>query len=210
MAGGTLLLPATGKPRLSTLELERLLQPYDLDRIKHPVAVVGVRGYYRNTMGAPGVNDRGIYDDAIFLHSPSAFAAFNANTDPSAYRKGQGQGAGRGMASLESGMWLVYQFDKHKGKYLALCQRSGPVTVVRDGNPPYKDTGYFGINIHRGGFTSTSSEGCQTIHPAQWVSFIGLAQDHRRGDTGGRAGTRSPSRMSCWTTHSSSRGQVSD
>jgi len=145
-----------------------------------PVTVVGQRGYYRDTMGAPKVNDRGIYDDAVFLTSPSAFAAFNANTDPSTYRKGEGSGEGKGIASLKPGAWFVHRFDKHKGKYLALCQRLGPVTVTRDGDPPYDDTGMFGINIHRGGYNTTSSVGCQTIHPDQWESFISLAVDQAR------------------------------
>jgi hypothetical protein len=170
-------LPSTGKPRLSSAQLDVLLQPFNLDRQRFPVIVVGQRGYYRDTMGAPGVNDRGIYDDAIFLVSPSAFVSFNANTDPSSYRKGHGTGNTKGMASLKPGAWFVHQFANHKGKYLALCQRAGPVTVIRDGDPPYEDTGMFGINIHRGGYTTTSSLGCQTIHPGQWDSFISLAVD---------------------------------
>lgn len=177
---GNTLLPPTGKPRLSSEQLNNLLKPYYLERIHFPLIVVGQRGYYRDTMGAPKVNDRGIYDDAIFLTSPSAFAAFNANTDPSIYRKGQGSGAKKGIATLKPGAWFVHRFDKHKGKYLALCQRLGPVTVTRDGDPPYDDTGMFGINIHRGGYSTTSSEGCQTIHPDQWESFISLAVDQAR------------------------------
>ena len=82
--------------------------------------VVGVRGYYRDTMGAPGVNDRGIYDEAIFLHTPSATVAFNGNTDPSRVKKGSGTGARKGMASLNPGVWKVHRFDLHNGKYLAL------------------------------------------------------------------------------------------
>ena len=171
------LLPATGKPRLSTTELDAKLQPYNIDRDKHPVIVVGIRGYYKNSMGAPGVNDRGIYDDAIFLYTPSVMAAFNGNTDPSRMRKGTGKGPAKGMASLNPGAWFVHQFDKHNGKYLALCQRLGHVSVTRDGDPPYEDKGSFGINIHRGSYNGTSSLGCQTIHPDQWESFINLAVD---------------------------------
>lgn len=50
----------------------------------------------------------------------------------------------------------VYKLDLHRGKYLALCQRNGKVTVWRDSNrDSYHDfdvdeqRGYFGINIHR-------------------------------------------------------------
>lgn len=52
--------------------------------------------------------------------------------------------------------------------------------LLRDGTPPYEDTGDFGINIHRGGYGTTSSLGCQTIHPEQWDSFITLAMDQAK------------------------------
>jgi lysozyme len=174
------ILPAAGKPRLSTSELISLLEPYGIDRDKHPFIIVGIRAYYKDTMGAPGVNDRGIYDDAIFIHSPSVFAAFNGNTDPSRVRRGTGFGANKGMASLKPGPWFVHKFDHHNGKYLALCQRLGKVTVMRDGEPSYADTGNFGINIHKGSYNGTSSLGCQTIHPDQWASFITLAVDQAK------------------------------
>lgn len=174
------MLP-TGKPRLSNAELEQKLAPFKIDREKYPVVVVGIRGYYKDTMGAPGVNDRGLYDDAIFVHSPSVFAAYNGNTDPAFVRKGQGTGAGKGMASLNAGCWYVHRFDLHRGKYMALCQRAGEVEVTRDGKvEPYKHKGSFGINIHKGGFNSTGSEGCQTIHPTQWESFMALVTDQAR------------------------------
>lgn len=168
------------RPRLSSTELRERIASYAIDRSKYPVVVVGIRGYYKNSMGAPGVNDRGIYDDALFIESAQVMIAFNANTDPSGYRPGSGTGTNKGMASLNPGAWFVHRFDKHRGQYLALCQRAGPVTVTRDGNPPYEDTGMFGINIHRGSYNSTSSEGCQTIHPSQWDSFIATAQDQVR------------------------------
>lgn len=168
------------KPRLSSSELRDRIAPFNIDRTMYPVVVVGIRGYYKNSMGAPGVNDRGIYDDALFIESAQIMAAYNGNTDPANYRAGSGTGSTKGMASLNPGAWFVYRFDKHKGQYLALCQRAGPVTVTRDGNPPYPDTGMFGINIHRGSYSSTSSEGCQTIHPSQWDSFIATAQDQVR------------------------------
>jgi hypothetical protein len=168
------------KPRLSSTELRRRIEVFAIDRTQYPVVVVGIRGYYKNSMGAPGVNDRGLYDDAVFVDSPQATIAYNGNTDPSRYRPGFGTGATKGMASLNPGAWFVHRFDKHNGQYLALCQRAGKVTVTRDGNPPYPGTGMFGINIHRGGYNGTSSEGCQTIHPLQWDSFIALAQDQVR------------------------------
>jgi lysozyme len=134
------------------------------------VALLGRRGYYRRTMGDPAVNDRGIYDDAIFLVSPSTFAAFNANTDPSVFRKH--------VATLSPGLWWykvgIHGLSKPKEKrYTALVQ-AAEVKVLRDGEP--SETGFFGINIHRGARASTSSIGCQTIWPDQWPQFIATVQ----------------------------------
>lgn len=136
------------------------------------VLIVGVRGYYRDSLGKVGENDRRIYDDALFVISAGRMEAFNANTDPNGYRPGKGTGAGKGMAVLQAGVWPVYRLDKHKGEYLAVCQRAGPVVVMRDGTPPYPDRGNFGINIHKGGLNGTSSEGCQTLPPSQWPVFL--------------------------------------
>lgn len=160
------------KPKMTRAEVESLIAQRGI----RGLCVVGIRGYYKNSMGVPGKNDRGIYDDAIFVIGPDCFASFNANTDPSSYRKGTGTGAKKGMASLKAGTWNAHMLGKHKGKYMALIQTGGEVTVVRDGNPPYEDTGWFGINIHKGGYNSTSSAGCQTIHPDQWAAFISLVQ----------------------------------
>ena len=165
------------KPHMSHAEIVAKAEGLGLDRRAHPFFVAGIRGYYRNLLGAPGINDRGIYDDALFLVSPFGFASYNGNTDPSRVRKGRGTGAAKGMAVLKPGLWRAYRFGLHRGQYLALVQTGGPVTVLRDGDPPYPDTGLFGINIHRGGWNTTSSLGCQTVHPAQWPAFIALAQD---------------------------------
>ena len=58
-------------------------------------------------------------------------------------------------------------------KYQALCQRLGDVTVWRDKNRDMdfdeiiRDTGMFGINIHKAGtvsnFVENWSEGCQVF-----------------------------------------------
>lgn len=138
--------------------------------------ILGMRGYYLDSMGVKGKNDRGIYDDAIILVAPDVYITFNANTDPSRVRKGKGTGSGKGMAVLDIGVWS-YKIGIHglskpvKSRHEALVQ-AAPVTVIRDGNPDYKDSGHFGINIHRGGVNTTSSEGCQTIPPDQWDRFL--------------------------------------
>ena len=152
------------RPEFPRPAAEKLLHAYG---VTGP-ALLGRRGYYRDALGTPGKNDRGIYDDAIMLVTPNVYATFNANTDPSVTRPG--------IAVLDLGVW-DYKLGIHNiskdprvhPHYPALIQ-AGPVRVVRDGG--HVDTGWFGINIHRGGLHTTSSEGCQTIHPSQWQEFI--------------------------------------
>jgi lysozyme len=147
----------TSKPQLTQDAVREILNK---NGITEKVAVVGIRGYYRKTMGNPLKNDRGIYDDALFIISPDFFASYNANTDPSKFANA--------IAVLKLGKWR-YKPGKHKinspNGYPAFVQ-AGPVTVIRDGVG--EDTGWFGINIHKGGYNSTSSLGCQTIYPTQW------------------------------------------
>ena len=132
------------------------------------VSVVAIRGYYLDSMGKPGNNDRQIYDDAMFIVTPSDILRFRANTDPNGYRKGHGTGSKKGMAMLKTGIHL-YGTGKHKGR-LAFRQCES-FTVIRDGNPPYEDTGMHAINLHSGGYNSTSSLGCQTIPKSTWPDF---------------------------------------
>ena len=81
-----------------------------------------------------------------------------------------------GTAILVPGQYRgVWKIDKHQGKYDALCQRNGTVKTYRDSN---KDDvidldvqsiteGYYGINIHKAGSSSTQvdkwSAGCQVF-----------------------------------------------
>ncbi len=152
------------KPALTPAALKARLKAagHVIDREKYPIVVVGIRGYYRDTMGEKGKNDRGIYDDAVFLDTPNGMMAYNANVDPSVFRPG--------IATLVPGLYYAHLFDLHRGQYLALCQRAAMVPVQRDGGK--LDMGWHGINIHRGSNTTTSSLGCTTIPPKQWDSFI--------------------------------------
>lgn len=155
------------RPKISEVEIRKMLDPFQIDWGKYPLVIIGIRGYYLDSMGKPNVNDRGIYDDAMFIITPSLYRPFNGNTDPGKYRPG--------IASLKPGVWYAYRFDIHDGRYPAICQRAGKVTVIRDHRG--EDTGMFGINIHKGGYTTTSSIGCQTIPPTQWDEFYNLAKD---------------------------------
>jgi len=137
------------------------------------VVLIGRRGYYRDTMGKPGVNDIRLYDDALFWVWPDGgFSAFNANTDPGGY--GHNPGVGKLFARLKPGRYTFTKW-RHKGQYAAFGQANNVVTVQRmnaDGTVHHEEDGDgFGINIHRGGENGTSSWGCQTLPPDQWPEF---------------------------------------
>lgn len=80
---------------------------------------------------------------------------WSATTDPGLYYR-ENPANVNGTAILVPGQYRgVYSVDLHAGKYLALCQRAGPVTVWRDANKDQildhdvdEESGYFGINIH--------------------------------------------------------------
>lgn len=165
-AGGGFMAVSSpsARPQATAQELREILAGrYVTDK----VAVVAIRGYYRDSMGKPGQNDRGIYDDALFIVSPDYFRAFNGNTDPSVARKG--------IATLVPGLYRylpgIHGISRPKAQQYPAFRQHTAVTVARDGGG--KESGQFGINIHRGSRNSTSSEGCQTIHPDQWEEFRG-------------------------------------
>lgn len=160
------------RPKLAHRLATEMLRIGGVDTTKP--ALLGRRGYYRDLMGYVGRNDNGIYDDAIFIVSPDLFRPFNANTDPSRVYKR--------VATLRPGRYLyqigIHGLSKPKDRqYRALVQAT-PVTVDRFEGPT--ETGFFGINIHRGGVNTTSSEGCQTIYPTQWEEFMNLVQQGLR------------------------------
>jgi len=154
-------------PQAKRADIEKLI-PQEI-REQYKAVLVGIRGYYRDTMGAAGKNDRGIYDDAIFIVAPDCFVAYNANTDPSAWKKN--------VSSLKLGTHL-YRKGKHKiaspNGYAAFrpATKDEGLPVTRDG---VGDSIGYAINIHRGGVNGTSSLGCQTIPPHQWQSFKATA-----------------------------------
>lgn len=133
--------------------------------------VLGVRAYYRDTLGRPGVNDRGIYDDAFFVVGPECFVAFNGNVDPSRYKPG--------VASLIDGTHPYkpgnHGISRDGVGYPAFrpATKDEELRVQRDGVQDPRPG--VAINIHHGGDNGTSSEGCQTVPPAQWDAFHALA-----------------------------------
>ena len=138
----------------------------------YDVNIVGIRN---SSTGKVVTN---LFDDTITLSYKDEvgvwqFHEWKNTTEPG--KKGVQQYHNKnGVARLVPGQYRgVWAIDKHQGKYDALCQRLGNVTVWRDGNKDLmfdevlKDTGMFGINIHKAGTDSTWvenwSEGCQVF-----------------------------------------------
>jgi len=161
------------KPQQKREATERLLRKAG---VTDKVALVGIRAYYKNTMGKKNANDLGIYDDAIFLVTPQVYATFNANVDPSRLRQG--------IATLKAGVH-PYRKGRHgisRGPgYPALRPATTgerlPVSRYDAKTKKYYDGMGIAINIHKGSYNSTSSDGCQTIYPAQWTGFINLVYE---------------------------------
>lgn len=182
------LLPSS-RPKAPEALVRSILQSsHGIPTGDEPVAILAVRGYYRDTMGKPGVNDVGSFDDAMFLVGPGIFKAVNANTDPS--KLGWNPGVGKPFAMLVPGLWY-FRRGPHKGSVPALRQctdeEAKDLGIPNDGEfkvwradsaldvingTARVDEGYHAINVHRGGQATTSSWGCQTIPPAQYEDFM--------------------------------------
>ena len=135
--------------------------------------IVGVRN------SATDTKVTNLFDDCLTLsyklNGVWQFHCWQNTTDPGT--KGVLKfGNSRGIARLVPDQYRgVYSISLHSGKYQALCQRLGNVTVWRDKNRDLvydqvvKDTGMFGINIHRSNpksessYISNWSEGCQVF-----------------------------------------------
>ena len=157
-------------------------KPYDVN-------IIGVR---RNN----GTPNR--FDDMIMLiyrdrSKKWCVNSYPITTDPGVYHL-KNPSRVEGTAILVPGQYRsVYKIDKHKGKYEALCQRGGKVAVYRDGDndshhdmdPDTAEDGFFGINIHKAGNSSSSvdrwSAGCQVFKNAsdfeEFMDIIRHARD---------------------------------
>jgi len=146
----------------------------DTSNKTYDVNIVGVRNNH------PSIADKvtNVFDDWLTISFKDEsgkwqFYCWNATTDPG--KKGvqefhNKKGVARLVPNQYRGVWKI---DKHQGKYDALCQRLGPVTVWRDSNKDLifeervTDTGIFGINIHKAGqdsqWVENWSEGCSVF-----------------------------------------------
>ena len=149
----------------------------------YDVNIVGVRNL------KPGKKVTNEFDDVITvsykLMGVWQYHEWKITTDPGK-KPTQILRHSKGVARLKPGQYRgVYSVSLHNGKYQALCQRLGNVTVYRDNNKDttydekVTDTGYFGINIHRSSiykdptYVDYFSEGCQVFrYNANFVEFM--------------------------------------
>ncbi len=154
------------RPQIDLTESRQILEA---NKVTDKVALIGIRGYYPNSYGKRGANDRNVYDDAIIIVSPERYETFRANTDPSIYRQG--------VATLKTGVHRYYK-GKHKGLYWALRLVGEQAPVTRDGEKGDKIG--IALNIHRGGSRTTGSLGCQTLPSGDWDEFIEIVYDEMK------------------------------
>ena len=136
------------------------------------INVIGVRNL---AMGRRVTNK---FDDMIYVayKELGSWHLFSApiTSDPGSYYVRKKLLNPKGVAILKAGQHLnVYAIRLHQGKYEALCQTYGPVTVYRDANKDetydlkVTESGSFGINIHKAGSDSQNvdnwSAGCQVF-----------------------------------------------
>jgi hypothetical protein len=166
--------------------------------LKHNGYKVFTRPYELNIVGLRAdsvVPNR--FDDEIHVFykvSPTKwnYHVFNATTDPGTFWLRNPMNP-QGTGILEKGQYIdAYQLGMHRGQYQALIQKK-PVTVIRDYdrdatldfNNGKKETGYFGVNIHRAAVQGTTrtvdkySAACQVFENAEaFQQFLALCKRH--------------------------------
>lgn len=161
-----ILPPARPNRTENRRKIERVLETFAIR--KDRASLVFVRGYFLDSMGEKGKDDRNIYDDACFLYTPTIFESYNANTNPSVAIRN-----GKALAELITGQYKFYR-GKHRGRYKALrtfpegavleCMRNGEISSCSH------------INIHKGSTNPRASdivwsEGCLTIPDIQYPDW---------------------------------------
>ena len=180
------MTPAIPKPKLLPLLQEVWAECGNVGPLPSALAW-SCRGYYRDSMGKHGANDRGINDDAIGFISNQVDYRVAANVDPSVFRWG--------VSSLKARQVIWYKPGWHGFASIhghPAFRQDSPVVVHRDGTEEHKrgtihpkfgvcrghgewtDLGLeerFWTNLHRQTGSGTSSLGCQTIPQPQWTAF---------------------------------------
>ncbi|HIA03802.1 MAG TPA: hypothetical protein EYN66_18175 [Myxococcales bacterium] len=146
----------------------------------------GPGAYDLNIIGIRSANPQpNKFDDLLccayreHVNGPFVIKYWPATTDPGTFclENPEVYGTEAGTAIVAEGQYRgAYKLDLHRGSYTALCQRSGPIDIYRDGNrddkvdmePGSLQRGVFvGCNIHKAGENSTNvdnwSAGCQVF-----------------------------------------------
>jgi hypothetical protein len=162
--------------------------------------VLYTRPYELNIVGMrSGKTISNVFNDEIHVFYRVSglkwnYHVFKATTDPGTFWLNNPMSP-QGTAIMAQGQYVdCYEIGLHKGEYDALIQKA-PVTVLRDydrtayldflnGN---KDTGLFGIDIHRAKATGSTlyvdeySAGCQVFQNADdFAFFMTLCETHRQ------------------------------
>ena len=98
-------------PKQTKEESLKICAEHGLSLDKNKLIMLAMRGYYANTFGVKGKDDRRVYDDALFIISENYYKALQWNTNPSPTYK-------LGLAELIAGTYDVKK-HLHKGKYRA-------------------------------------------------------------------------------------------
>jgi hypothetical protein len=160
---------------------------------------VFTRPYELNIVGIRSKNTHSNrFDDeihAFYKTSPLKwnYHVYKATTDPGTFWLENPMEA-KGTAILAQGQYAdAYAIGLHRGEYPALVQVK-PVTILRDYDRNAvldflngkKDTGEFGINIHRASaigktkYIDKYSAGCQVFENAEYFKqFMALTERHR-------------------------------
>jgi hypothetical protein len=161
--------------------------------------VLNTKAYQLNIVGvrSPSINSNSFDDEVhVFYKKPDGkwnYHVYPATTDPGTFWLNN-PSYEQGTAILAQGQYRnAYAIGKHKGLYTALVQIR-PVAVIRDYDRDAlldfyngsKQTGNFGINIHRAEsfgetkFINKYSAGCQVFQNAKdFDEFIKLCEQHR-------------------------------
>ncbi|MEL6503468.1 MAG: glucosaminidase domain-containing protein [Pseudomonadota bacterium] len=167
--GEGLVVAPKGRPQQPSKVTRAILQDWD-HAYEGQTVMLAVRGYFRDSKGKPGVNDRGIFDDAVFVVSPRGVWAFNFNVDPSRYRDGIASYKADQSISFKQG---IHGYSKPAHLRYPALEQVSVAHITRDEQAD--EVGDFHMNIHKGSASgSTSSLGCCTVPVEQWDEFFGV------------------------------------